>query len=277
MKIFKKHNQTEKEIQIPQLSILPGVTVIAVCMVVIFAVLFLFLWRSENIILYFGGFFSTSSKQSANGDALAGGVSLPEETGMIFSEDNFFTPDFSGAAETVNGMVELLRTVRRCDSYKQNFLISYRAGSSEVVSVMRDGDKYRIESSDVLIICDGHIVYMCRYVDGDIAFTNRWNREEGTFTYESEIGIPSLDTVIGWMEYAEEMPELTFDERKKTVSLTGIASEGFVRAVTLTYETGMILYASNETSNGELLMQCESMFYTIEPDFSKDTFLVPMT
>ena len=67
------------------------------------------------------------------------------------------------------------------------------------------------------------------------------------------------------------------DERKKTITLEEITEGEIIRAVTLTYETGMILSAFAETADGEPLAQCRSMFYTMNPEFSADDFLVPMT
>ena len=277
MKRMKKHNRSEKEARTTQLSIIPGITVIAVVMAAVFAVLFLLLWRSDNVILYFGGFFSSSAQSSGDGNSSAGELRIPYETDMILSDDRFFTPDFEESAKTVDGISELLGTVRRHDRYKQTFMVSYRSGSPEMVSVLRDGDRYRIESSDVLIVCDGHIVYMRRQIDGEIAFTNRWNLSEGAFSPENEIGIPTFESIIYGVELAESLPILTYDERKKTITLEEITEGEIIRAVTLTYETGMILSAFAETADGEPLAQCRSMFYTMNPEFSADDFLVPMT
>ena len=271
-----KNKQSKTSAKETTLSIVPGVAVIAVVTATIFAVLFIVLWRSENVTLYFAGIFTSNSHSPEGSEPLTEEIRLPAETGTELSGDPLYTPDFSLAAESRAGIAALLRTVK-CDSrYKQTFLISYGSGGVDMVSVMRDGEKYRIEAADVLIVCDGDIVYMRRTVDGSISFENRWNVDEGGFSAEDEIGVPALSEIIAWVEQSDRMPRMTFEERTKNLSVTGIVGDGLIRSVTLTYETGMLLSATAETVERMLLYQCDSVFYTRDPDFPNDAFRIPM-
>ncbi len=277
MKKNKHSKPYSKDGQIPQLSIVPGVVVIAVIMAAVFSVLFIVLWRSDNVTLYFAGIFTSSPGVSEDGLLSDGDVRLPDETEIVLSGDQFHTPDFSAAVRSRGKMAELLRTIRRSDRFEQTFWISYKSGEPELMTLMRNGNQYRIESSDVLIVCDGSIVYMRRSIDGFPLFENRWNVGDGRFSAENEIGIPALEEIISWVEQSVGVPRMTFDERRKNITLTDIKEEEQVRSVMLTYETGMLLEASAETTDGELLYRCESVFYTLEPDFSDDTFRIPMS
>lgn len=259
-----------------RLSIAPGVIVMAVVMAAIFAVLFIVLWRSDNVTLYFAGIFTSASPSSDGADASHGDIRLPAETGAVLSKDHLLTPDFSEASRTRDGMAELLRTVRVDSRLEQTFLVSYGTGGIDMVSVLRDGEKYRIETADVLIVCNGDIVYMRRTVDGGISFENRWNVDEGSFSLSDEVGVPALEEIIAGVEESEWMPRMTFDERKKSISIDGIAENDLLRSVTISYETGMLLKASAQTFDGQTLYQCDSMFYTKDPDFPEGAFTIPM-
>ena len=215
----KKNKASAKE---TRLSIVPGVVVIAVVMTAIFGVLFLLLWRSDNVTLYFAGIFSSSSLGEEGEEPLAGEILLPQETQVELSEDRLLTPDFAAASESRSRMAALLRTVRCASRYEQTFLISYGTGEPDMISVLRDGEKYRVEASDLLIICDGDVGYVRRTVDGNIFFENRWNVEDGWFFPEEEMGVPSLDEIVMWVELSDRMPRMTFDDKNKIISLSGM-------------------------------------------------------
>jgi len=273
MKNKRKQKNNAKE---TKLSIVPGVCVIAGIMVAVFAVLFIIMGRSGNMSWYFGGFFSSSFGSSDKTDSPPGNIVIPSETSTVLSNDYFYTPDFTQAAQTQDGISSLLQTVRGNHRLEQTFLISYQSGPVKMVTVMRDGNKYRIEAPEVLVVCNGDIVYVSRTVDGTLSFENRWNVEEGSFSPENEIGIPSFDEIIRWVDESEMLPRMSFDEQKKIISLMGIVEDNLVKSVTLTYETGLVLSVSIDTFSGTNLLQCDSVFYTLDPAFTDDIFAIPM-
>lgn len=274
MKNNKKQKSSQKE---TQLSIVPGITVIALIMAAVFAVLFIFLWRSDKVTLYFAGIFTSSSDPAHDGEPSSGDIRLPAESGVTLSEDRFYTPDFSEAGASRESIADFLRTVRCADCYEQTFLMSYQSGTTAIVSVLQNGDKYRVESTDVLVVCDGSTVYMRRNAENGISFEHRWNVADGAFSVENEIGIPSLDDIIAGVEQSEMRPVMTFDKRKKALSLMGILEEDLIKEVTLAYETGIVLQVFVKTWSGETLCQCSSIFYTLNPEFPEGAFEIPMS
>ncbi len=276
---MKKNKQPKlylKDGQIPQLSIAPGIIAIAVTMAVVFAGLFIVLWRSDSMTLYFAGIFTSNPAASDDVSLSENGVRLDGTSAVVFSEEQFYTPDFSATVRNREGMVNLLQTIRCSRRYEQIFLVSRGAEAQETVTIRRNGEQYRIETADVLIVCDGNVVYRCRRIDGAVSFENRWNVADGNFSAENEIGIPTLEDIISGVEKSAGMPRMDFDDQRKTITLRDIEEDGLIRSVTLTCETGMLLNSCAETVTGETLYRCESVSYTIDPFFSEDTFKIPM-
>ncbi len=274
MKNNKKQKASQKE---TQLSIVPGITVIALIMAAVFAVLFIFLWRSDKVTLYFAGIFSSSSDPADDGNSSVGDIRLPAESGVTLSEDLFYTPDFTEAGASRESIADFLRTVRCADCYEQMFMVSYQSGPTAIVSVLRNGDKYRVETSDVIVVCDGSTVYLRRTVEEGGSYEHRWNVGEGAFSVENEIGIPSLEDIIAGVEQSEMRPVMTFDDRKKALSIMGIGEGDLVKEATVAYETGIVLKAFVKSWTGDTLYQCSSVFYTLNPEFPEEAFAIPMS
>ncbi|MBE6598372.1 MAG: hypothetical protein E7638_02895 [Ruminococcaceae bacterium] len=276
MKKNKDKAVTEGETKIPQLSIVPGVAVIAVSLAAVFSLIFVFLWRSDMMVMYFGGMLSSSFKQTSDTESSSGNILLPSETEVILSGDMLFTPDFSHVSESREKMAELLRSVRVYDCYEQILSVSYNEGPAEEITVWRDGARYRVESADSLVICDGETVYLRRSLEGFEVIEHFFPVEDSSFSPEEEMGIPVLRDIIADIEVSETLPKINFDAKEKIVMLSDIAHEGLVKAVSLTYETGMTLYVSAATADGTHLYRCFSEDYTLDPGFPKDAFKVPL-
>lgn len=274
MKWYNKQKSEESEQKIPQLSIIPGITVIAVLLAAVFAVLFIFLWRSDMTVIYFGGIFSPSEPPQKT-EGSAGSIVLPPNEGETFGEEQRLTPDFAALSEDPDGIVTLLRSVRPVECYEQTLSVSYNEGEAVTVTVYRDGDRYRVETPERLVICDGETVYLRQTAEDIGVYEHRWSVKESAFSPQHDLGIPFLSDIIAEVENSETPPSVTFDEKDKVILLSGIRKDGMVNAVSVTFETGMILYVSSSTADGDHLYRCFNTAYTLDPVFPQETFMVP--
>ncbi len=274
MKWYNKQKPEESEQKLPQLSIIPGITVIAILLAAVFAVLFIFLWRSDMTVIYFGGIFSPS-ETSQKMEGSAGSIVLPLDEGETFGEEHRLSPDFSALSEDPAGIVSLLRSVRPAECYEQTLSVSYNEGEAVTVTVYRDGDRYRVESPERLVICDGETVYLRQSVEDIGVYEHRWSVKESAFSPQHDLGVPFLADIIADVENSEVPPSMTFDEKDKVILLSGIQKDGMVNAVSVTFETGMVLYVSSSTTDGNHLYRCFNTAYTIDPAFPGETFAVP--
>lgn len=276
MKNKKIKKEPPSEVQISELSIVPGISVIAGIMAVIFAALFFVLWRADHITLYFAGFLSPSSQYSDEGNE-GDIIKLPMQSNGIVGDDLLFTPDFAAVPGNLQEISAVLHSVRQHDTYEQTFSLSYREGKPAQISFLRDGNKYRIEGEGLLVVCDGNTVYMRKSGGGLISFENRWNVDEGMFSAEHEIGIPSLEEIVEGVENSETVPDFNFDDGAKSIMLSNINRNGVQKAYILSYETGIVRYAAAVSDDGVHLYQCESVKCTLDPVFAEDAFRIPMS
>ncbi len=271
-----KPKTTEAEQRIPRLSILPGVAVIAVFLAAVFVALFIFLWRADMMVMVLGGIFSSSGKQESGGEAAAN-IHLPPPETHAVSDEIFLTPDLSHLPEDKEGIASLLRSIPPCERYKQMLSVSYNEGGETTITVFRDGERYRVESEVYLVICDGKTVYLRQNTKGTKPYEHHWDVADSEFSLNHEMGIPFIQDIILSVENSETTPNVDFNDIEKLVLLNEITENDVVKTISMTYETGMILYFSAETTDGKSLYRCLSTSYTIDPMFSPDTFAVPPT
>ncbi len=258
--------------QAHELSVVPGVTVIALAFAAVFVVLFLFLWRSGMMVSVFGGIFSSSAEEGSEGER--GSIELPESSGISFDDEHFYTPDLTELPEDKAGIAALLRAVRSCERYEQTLSVSYNEGTAVTVKVLRDGNRYRVETENMLVICDGELVYL-RELGGIGPYEHRWRVTESDFSVKDEMGIPFLEDIISAVENSTTTPRINFDERDKVLLLSDITENDLVKAVSITLETGMVTYVSAAMADGTHLYRCFNTSYSIDPVFPAGAFTVP--
>lgn len=263
------------ETQTPWLSIAPGITVIAAVMLALFAVVFVLLWRSGMLPSYLGGLFSPSGGKTGLLESTDNEISLGGDAGQSFSGENFYTPDFSDVAGNKDKITELLRSVSPHDCYQQVLAVDYGSDAWEHITVWRDGEKYRVESEGKLVVCDGETVYIRKEVNGFIRYEYTWSAASGQFTPESEAGVSSLEDIIAEIEASSGIPEFSYDDPDKMITLDGVEDEALVRSYGILYETGIVLFESAATAEGDVLYRCYTTSYVLNPEFSADTFVIP--
>lgn len=265
------------ETQTLWLSIAPGITVIAVVMLVLFAVVFALLWRSGMLPPYLGGIFSPSGSETESPASASAEISLGSNTDRTFSDENFFTPKFTDAAGNKDKIAEILRSIAGYDCYRQIIVVSHGENKSENVTICQNGEKYRVESEGKLVICDGETVYVRTEVNGYLQYETTWSAASGQFRPEDETGLSTLADILAEIEASSVVPEFGYDDSDKVITLDGVRDKTAVRSYGISYETGIVLFESAVTSGGEILYRRYTTSYTIDPEFAADTFAVPQS
>ena len=277
MKKNKKQPVSESgaETQTPWLSILPGITVIAVVMLVFFAAVFILLWRFGMLPSYLGGIFPPSGGKTGLPESTYDEINLGGDADWHFSDENFFTPDFSNVAGDKEKIAEAIRSIAVYDRYRQNIVIDYDAHTSKSLTICRDGEKYRVESPKKLVVCDGETVYLQLEVNDSLRYEHTWSAASGQFTLESETGLPTAADILAEIEGADRVPDFSYNDVDKVMVVSGIGDETAVWSYGISCETGMVLFGIKTKPEGEILYQWHTVFYDFDPEFSADTFAVP--
>lgn len=261
--------------QTPGLSIIPGITVIAMVMLVFFAAVFVLLWRFGMLPSYLGGIFSPSGGKTGLPESAYNEINLGGDADWNFSDENFYTPDFSDVAGDKEKIAEAIRSIAVYDCYRQNIVINYGMHASKNLTICCDGEKYRVESPKKLVVCDGETVYLRLEVNDSFQYEHTWSAASGHFTLKSETELPTVADILAEIEASDHIPDFSYDDVDKVMVLSDIGDETVTRSYGISCETGMVLFGLATKAGGEILYQWRTVFYDFDPEFSADMFTVP--
>lgn len=268
MKNKRKAASPEREAGFP---LAPGIATITAVLFLLFAGVFVLLGRAGMLPDDLRGIFAPSEEETDDFDSSSGAIRLAEDAGNVFSDENFFTPDFSEAARDREKLAEVLQSIDVCVRYRQ--VLDVDSGA-ETLTILRDGDKYRVESKGKLVVCDGETVYLRMEPDVGLCYERVWSVAEGRFRFEDETGLSSLSEIVAKLE-ASPTADCSYNETDKVIVLDGVMDAGTFWSYGISFETGIVLFESAVTGENDILFRRYTLSYTVDPDFEEDAFVIP--
>lgn len=271
MKKKRKAASPEREAGFP---LAPGIATIAAVLLLLFAAAFAMLGRAGMLPDYLRGIFATSEEKTDDSASSPGAIRLAGDEGNGFSDENFFTPDFSEVARDREKLTEVLQSIDACVRYRQILAVDF-GEETDTVTILRDGDKYRVESKEKLVVCDGETVYLRMEPDDGLSYERVWSVAEGRFRFEDETGLSSLTEIVAKLEASPTAADCSYNETDKVIALDGVMDAEASRSYGISFETGIVLFESAVTTENEILFRRYTLSYTVDPDFDEDAFVVP--